>query len=90
MKNAVLILVALAVSACTQSIYSNKGNATILSSKNLSPETVELVVRKDNGEEVTMTRKYDAHATVGARVNVSESYTRQDADLNTIRRYEFK
>lgn len=90
MKNAVLILVALAVSACTQSVYSNKGNATILSSKNLSPETVELVVRKDNGEEVTMTRKYDAHATVGARVNVSESYTHQDADLNTIRRYEFK
>lgn len=90
MKNAVLILVALAVSACTQSVYSNKGNATILSSKNLSPETVELVVRKDNGEEVTMTRKYDAHATVGARVNISENYTHQDADLNTIRRYEFK
>lgn len=90
MKNAVLILAALAVSACMQSVYSNKGNATILSSKNLSPETVELVVRKDNGEEVTMTRKYDAHATVGARVNVSESYTHQDADLNTIRRYEFK
>lgn len=89
-KLSLVVLMSAVLAACTQDVYSTKGNATVLSSKDLSPEVVELVVKKDNGEVVTMTRKYDAHAAVGARVNVSESYNHEDADLKTIRRYEFK
>lgn len=90
MKQIAILFCIAGLAACTQSVYSKKGNATILFSKPLSPDVVELVVEKDNGERVTMTRKYDSHATVGARVNVSDLYQHQDEDLNTIRRYEFK
>lgn len=89
-KLSLIVLSGLMLGACTHTVYTNKGNATIVTSKNLSPETVELLVRKDNGEEIVMTRKYDSHATVGARVEVSDSYNHQDADLKTITRYEFK
>lgn len=90
MNKCVLAVAIFALVGCTQSFYAKKGNATIISSKNLSPEVVELVVKKDSGEEVVMTREYDAHATVGARVNVSETYNHEHSDLNTIHRYEFK
>lgn len=89
-KLSLVALMTVALAACTQDVYSTKGNATVLSSKDLSPEVVELVVKKDDGEVVTMTRKYDSHAAVGARVNVTDKYEHQDADLKTIRRYEFK
>lgn len=89
-KFSLVALMTVALAACTQDVYSTKGNATVLSSRDLSPEVVELVVEKDDGEIVTMTRKYDAHAAVGARVNVTDKYEHQDADLKTIRRYEFK
>lgn len=89
-KLSLVVLMGMALAACTQDVYSTKGNATVLSSKDLSPEVVELVVKKDNGEVVTMTRKYDAHAAVGARVVVSDNYDHQDSDLKTITRYEFK
>lgn len=90
MKKVILAaVVASLLTACLQR-YTDKGNASIVSSKFISPEVVELVVKKDSGELVTMTRKYDAHATVGARVVVSDEYNQQDEDLKTIRRYEFK
>ena len=78
------------LAACTADVYSTKGDATILSSKDISKDVVELTVQKDNGEIVTLKRKYDSHATVGARVTVADQENKQDADLNTIRRYEFK
>ncbi len=78
------------LAACTADVYSTKGDATILSSKDISKDVVELTVQKDNGEIVTLKRKYDSHATVGARVTVADQDNKQDADLNTIRRYEFK
>lgn len=89
-KYALAIAIIITLAGCTQSVYSQKGNATIISSKPISAEAVELVVEKDNGEVVTMTREYDAHATVGARVDVAEIYNKQHSDLKTIRRYEFK
>lgn len=89
-KLSLAVLMSAVLVACTQDVYSNKGNATILSSKDLSPEIVELVIQKDNGELVTMTRKYDAHAAVGARVIVTDEYNHEDSDLQTIHRYEFK
>lgn len=89
-KLSLAVLMSAVLIACTQDVYSNKGNATILSSKDLSPEVVELVVQKDSGELVTMTRKYDAHAAVGARVTVTDEYKHEDPDLKTIHRYEFK
>lgn len=88
-KLSIIVLVSTLLAACTAEVYSNKGNATILSSKNLSGNAVELVVKKDNGEVVTLTREYDAHAAVGARVELSDSDA-QNPDLKTIRRYEFK
>ncbi|MBF0785386.1 deoxyribose-phosphate aldolase [Muribacter muris] len=89
-KLSLVLLMSAIVSACTADVYADKGNATILSSKDLSENVVELVVQKDNGELVTMTREYDAHAAVGARVNVTENYNHEDPDLKTITRYEFK
>ncbi len=89
-KFSLIVLMSAVLAACTADVYSDKGNATVVSSKNLSDNTVELVVKKDNGELVTMTREYDAHAAVGARVNVTDNYNHEDPDLKTIRRYEFK
>lgn len=89
-KLSLAVLASMVLVACTQDFYADKGDATVLASKNLSPEVVELTVQKDNGEVVTMTRKYDAHASVGARVNTTDQYDHEDADLKTITRYEFK
>ena len=80
---------AIVLSACTADFYAVKGNATILDSKDLGDNKVELTVQKDNGEKMKLTREYDAHATVGARVVADENH-QQDEDLKTIRRYEFK
>ncbi|MEZ7767692.1 deoxyribose-phosphate aldolase [Haemophilus parahaemolyticus] len=89
-KLSLAVLVSMVLAACTADVYSTKGDATILSSKDISKDVVELTVQKDNGEIVTLKRKYDSHATVGARVTVADQDNKQDADLNTIRRYEFK
>ncbi|WGE31424.1 deoxyribose-phosphate aldolase [Actinobacillus genomosp. 2] len=89
-KFSLALLATVALAACTQDFYADKGNATILDSKTLSEDTVQLTVKKDDGNVVTVTRKYDSHATVGARVNLSDNIEQQDADLTTIRRYEFK
>ena len=89
-KLSLTVLVSMVLAACTADVYSTKGDATILSSKDVSKDVVELTVQKDNGEIVTLKRKYDSHATVGARVTVADQDNKQDADLNTIHRYEFK
>lgn len=89
-KLSLAVLASMILAACTAEVYSNRGDATILSSKEISKDVVELTVQKDNGEIVTLTRQYDSHATVGARVTVSDKDNNQDSDLNTIRRYEFK
>ncbi|WP_018650919.1 deoxyribose-phosphate aldolase [Actinobacillus capsulatus] len=89
-KFSLAVLATVTLAACTQDFYADKGNATVLSSKDLSKDVVELTIRKDNGEVVTMTREYDSHAAVGARVKVSDNYENKDADLKTIHRYEFK
>lgn len=89
-KLSLAVLASLTLAACTADVYSDKGNATVLSSKPLSNEVVELVVQRDNGETVTLTREYDAHAVVGARVHLADEIKNQDEDLKTIRRYEFK
>lgn len=89
-KLSLVVLASLVLAACTADVYSDKGNATILSSKQLSNDVVELTVERDNGERVNLTRKYDSHAAVGARVNLADEIQNQDSDLKTIRRYEFK
>lgn len=89
-KLSLAVLASLALAACTADVYSDKGNATVLASKELSNDVVELTVQRDNGEVVTLTRQYDAHATVGARVNLADEIQNQDSDVKTIRRYEFK
>lgn len=89
-KLSLAVLASMILAACTAEVYSNRGDATILSSKEISKDVVELTVQKDNGEIVTLTRQYDSHAAVGARVTVADQDNNQDADLNTIRRYEFK
>ena len=89
-KLSLTVLVSMVLAACTADVYSTKGDATILSSKDVSKDVVELTVQKDNGEIVTLKRKYDSHATVGARVTVADQENKQDSDLNTIHRYEFK
>lgn len=89
-KLSLVLLMSAVLAACTADVYPSKGNATILTSKTLDADTVELTIGKDDGEVVTMTRKYDAHATVGARVIVGDAQANQDADLKTVRRYEFK
>ncbi|MDD0823501.1 deoxyribose-phosphate aldolase [Mannheimia sp. AT1] len=89
-KLSLAVLASLVLAACTAEVYSGKGNATVLSSKPLSNDTVELVVQRDNGENVTLTRKVDAHAAVGARVYLADEIKNEDADVKTIRRYEFK
>ena len=89
-KLSLAVLVSMVLAACTADVYSTKGDATILSSKNISKDVVELTVKKDNGEIVTLTRQYDSHATVGARVTVTDQENKQDSDLKTIHRYEFK
>ena len=81
---------AIVLSACTADFYADKGNATILDSKDLGDNKVELTVPKENGEKMNLTRECDAHATVGARVVVADENHQQDEDLKTIRRYEFK
>ena len=72
---------AIVLSACTADFYA---------AKDLGDNKVELTVQKDNGEKMKLTREYDAHATVGARVVVADENHQQDEDLKTIRRYEFK
>ena len=89
-KFSLAVLVSMVLAACTAEVYSNKGNATVLSSKDLSKDVVELTVQKDSGEVITMTRQYDSHAAVVARVYVTYNYEHKDADLKTITRYEFK
>lgn len=89
-KFSLIVLMSAVLAACTAETYTKQGNATVVSSKNVSENVVELVIKKDNGDLVTMTREYDAHATVGARVIVADSYNHQDPDLKTIVRYEFK
>lgn len=89
-KFSIIILTSVILAACTADIYSNSGNATILASKTLSKDVVELKVQKDDGQIITMTREYDSHATVGARVVVDEAEENLDSQLKTIRRYEFK
>nr|WP_314741776.1 deoxyribose-phosphate aldolase [uncultured Haemophilus sp.] len=89
-KLSLAVLLSMVLAACTSEVYSTEGDATILSSKDISKDVVELTVQKDNGEIITLKRKYDSHATVGARVTVADKDNGQDADLDTIRRYEFK
>ncbi|WP_373767532.1 deoxyribose-phosphate aldolase [Glaesserella sp.] len=89
-KLSLIVLMSAALTACTAEMYSSNGNATIISSKPIDTKVEEITVKKDSGEVVTMTRHYDAHAAVGARVHVSDTYNQEDADLKTIRRYEFK
>ena len=89
-KLSLALLMSAALAACTADVYSTKGNATVIGSKDLDKDTVELTIAKDNGEVATMVRKYDAHAAVGARVVAEDMQANQDADLKTIRRYEFK
>ena len=89
-KLSLAVLVSMVLAACTAEVYSSRGDATILSSKDISKDVVELTVQKDNGEIVTLKRKYDSHATVGARVTVADQENKQDSDLKTIHRYEFK
>lgn len=87
-KSAAILVVTFLLAACSAEVYSEKGNATILTSQNLSNEVQELTVRRDNGEIVTVTREFDSHAAVGARVNLAEG--NDNPTLKTIRRYEFK
>ncbi|AHG74057.1 deoxyribose-phosphate aldolase [Mannheimia bovis] len=89
-KLSLAVLATFALAACTADVYSDKGNATVLSSKEVSPEVVELTIQRDNGEVVTLTREYDAHAAVGARIHLADEIQKQDSDVKTIRRYEFK
>ena len=69
------------LAACPAEVYSTEGDATILSSKDISKDVVELTVQKDNGEIITLKRKYDSHATVGARVTVADKDNGQDANV---------
>ncbi|QIM62175.1 deoxyribose-phosphate aldolase [Pasteurellaceae bacterium Orientalotternb1] len=89
-KLSLVVLMTAVLAGCTAHVYSGKGNATILSSKALDVNTVELTAQKDNGEVVTLVRQYDAHATVGSRIVVGDAAANRDEDLKTIRRYEFK
>ena len=89
-KLSLALLMSLVLAACTAKVYSDKGNATVVGSKNLDQDTVELTIAKDNGEIAKVVRKYDAHAAVGARVIVDDTQANQDSDLKTITRYEFK
>lgn len=89
-KLSLILLMSAALAACTADSYSGEGNATILSSKTLDVNTVEITAVKDDGEVVKMTRQYDAHAAVGARIIVGDANANRDEDLQTIRRYEFK
>lgn len=90
MKKLSLVLLASLLAACTAETYTKQGNATILSSKAVDQNNVELTIAKDDGEIVKMTRLYDAHATVGARITVGDAKANRDEDLKTITRYEFK
>lgn len=89
-KLSLVVLISAVLAACTADVYSDKGNATVLASKMVDANTVELTLAKDDGEVVTMMRQYDAHAAVGARVTVGNAQENKDEDLKTIRRYEFK
>ena len=89
-KLSLAVLASLILAACTADVYSDKGNATVLSSKAVSNEQVELVVQRDNGETVKLIRKNDEHAAVGARVYLNDEIKNQDSDIQTIKRYEFK
>lgn len=89
MKKFVLVtVVSSLLVACSAEVYSKKGNATILSSRYVSDDKVELVVVNDKNESFTIVRPYDAHATVGSRVYLT--HDEQKTELETIRRYEFK
>lgn len=80
-----ILLIGIISVACTAEKYTSEGNATIVTSEYLSFDSVKLTIKKDNGELVTINRKYDAHATVGTRVHINEMNR-----LETIPRYEFK
>ncbi|AIK18264.1 deoxyribose-phosphate aldolase [Glaesserella parasuis] len=80
-----ILLIGIISVACTAEKYTSEGNATIVTSEYLSFDSVKLTIKKDNGELVTINRKYDAHATVGGRVHINEMNR-----LETIPRYEFK
>ena len=83
------MLMSMALSACTAEVYSDRGNASVLSSKNLDQNTVELTVAKDNGEIVTIVRQYDSRTVVGARLIVDDAQSKDDS-VKTVHRYEFK
>lgn len=89
-KLSLAVLLSMVLAACTADVYSTEGNATILNSKDISKNVVELTVQKDSGEIIKLTRDYDSHAAVGARVYVADKDNNKDSDLITIDRYEFK
>ncbi|GAB1650482.1 hypothetical protein Mh1950_09230 [Mannheimia haemolytica] len=49
-KLSLAVLASLMLAACTADVYSDKGNATVLSSKAVSNDVVELTVQRDNGD----------------------------------------
>lgn len=89
-KLSLTVLASLVLAACTASSYSEKGNATVIASKPLSNDVVELTVQRDSGETVKLTREYNAHVAVGARIYLADRISNQDSDIKTIKRYEFK
>ena len=88
-KVSLVVLMIAALSACTETIYWHKGNASIIDSKSISAERVELVIQKDSGELVTLQRERDERASVGARVSLTESNGKQP-NLVIIQHHEFK
>ena len=88
-KLSLVVLMIAALSACTETIYSHQGNASIIDSKSISAERVELVIQKDSGELVTLQRERDERASVGARVSLTESNGKQP-NLVIIQHHEFK
>lgn len=89
-KLSLVVLMSMVMAACTASSYSKKGNASVILSTPKENNTVELVVRKDDGEQVVLLREYDSYITVGSRVSVKDADNHQDQDLKPIHRYEFK
>lgn len=88
-KLSLAILMSLTLAACTANVYTDEGNASVVSTAPKGTttdgkEVVELTLVTDDGQEVVMLREYDAHVTVGSRVTLTED------DLNSLRRFEFK
>ena len=89
MKKLILVVLMIAtLSACTAGVYANRGNASIIRSKPVSAETVELTIQKDSGEVVTLTRGHNGKAAVGARVHLIEDG--EQPDIVLVNRYDFK